>query len=487
MEGLITAFSGTSLTVNMTYVNGVASFSNWTITNSGAVGTSGYSGYSGAVGTSGFSGYSGISGYSGYSGYSGSGISGYSGSGISGYSGYSGSGISGYSGSGISGYSGFSGISGYSGFSGISGYSGFSGTPAGSTGQIQYNNAGSFGASANLFWDNTNKRLGIGTSSPSQVLQATTSGDTSALISTSSSTAGNSARVDLTTGVKSFALQNYNSDGTAGNSAFRLFDNTRTVEDWRVDNSGNFLVGTTSSPTGAGTTPAIVSVGAVYAGNGANGGFYTSTYGVNVPNNIWAFGNAANYGLKYFQGTAGSSTNGGGYADSIALPFGQTTSNASFFQFICNGSSLSALIQKNQPAFRASLTNSGDQTLTNTVLAFNVKTFDKSGNFDTGTYSFTAPVAGTYFFYVQTYGTSSAGAATMQNLFQVNGTNVSPANGDIYIGGSAGQINIAPIQTSMTINLSAGDTVRVYAGAYYSSAVYRIYTGASIFTGWLIG
>ena len=105
MEGLITAFTGTSLTVNMTYVNGGASFTNWTITASGAVGTSGYSGYSGysgatgATGTSGFSGYSGATGATGASGYSG-----YSGSGVSGYSGYSGSGLSGYS-----GYSGYSG------------------------------------------------------------------------------------------------------------------------------------------------------------------------------------------------------------------------------------------------------------------------------------------------------------------------------------------------------------------------------------------
>jgi len=44
--------------------------------------------------------------------------------------------------------------------------SGGGGTPAGSTTQIQYNNAGAFGASSNFVWDNTNTRLGIGTSSP---------------------------------------------------------------------------------------------------------------------------------------------------------------------------------------------------------------------------------------------------------------------------------------------------------------------------------
>jgi hypothetical protein len=38
-----------------------------------------------------------------------------------------------------------------------------SGTPAGSTGYVQFNNAGAFAADAGFFWDNTNKRLGIGT------------------------------------------------------------------------------------------------------------------------------------------------------------------------------------------------------------------------------------------------------------------------------------------------------------------------------------
>src|SRR5215471_6555890 len=34
--------------------------------------------------------------------------------------------------------------------------------PAGSTGQVQWNNAGVFGASANLTWDNVNISLGVG-------------------------------------------------------------------------------------------------------------------------------------------------------------------------------------------------------------------------------------------------------------------------------------------------------------------------------------
>ena len=43
---------------------------------------------------------------------------------------------------------------------------GGTGTPAGSSGYVQFNNSGSFGGNGSLFWDNTNKRLGIGTSTP---------------------------------------------------------------------------------------------------------------------------------------------------------------------------------------------------------------------------------------------------------------------------------------------------------------------------------
>lgn len=51
-----------------------------------------------------------------------------------------------------------------SGWSGIG--TGGSGTPGGANTQIQFNNAGTFDADSNLVWDNTNKRLGIGTTSP---------------------------------------------------------------------------------------------------------------------------------------------------------------------------------------------------------------------------------------------------------------------------------------------------------------------------------
>ena len=42
--------------------------------------------------------------------------------------------------------------------------------PAGSNGEIQFNDNGSFGADSNLYWDNTNKRLSIDNSAPTSDL-----------------------------------------------------------------------------------------------------------------------------------------------------------------------------------------------------------------------------------------------------------------------------------------------------------------------------
>ena len=47
---------------------------------------------------------------------------------------------------------------------------------AGTSGQIQFNDSSAFGADSNLFWDNTNKRLGVGTSSPATALEVAGSG-----------------------------------------------------------------------------------------------------------------------------------------------------------------------------------------------------------------------------------------------------------------------------------------------------------------------
>jgi hypothetical protein len=54
-------------------------------------------------------------------------------------------------------------------------YASVSAAPAGSTGNIQFNSAGSFGADSGLVWDNTNKRLGVGVASPLNALNVASS------------------------------------------------------------------------------------------------------------------------------------------------------------------------------------------------------------------------------------------------------------------------------------------------------------------------
>ena len=70
-------------------------------------------------------------------------------------------------------------------------------SPGGSTTQIQYNNGGAFGGSGNLTWDNSNSRLGIGTTAPQDPLSVVYSdtSHTNGLVLENTNTAGYSPAV----------------------------------------------------------------------------------------------------------------------------------------------------------------------------------------------------------------------------------------------------------------------------------------------------
>lgn len=148
------------------------------------------------------------------------------------------------------------------------------GTPGGSSGQVQFNNSGAFGGSANFFWDNTNARLGIGTSTPSAKLTVSQNPNTATGISLT----GASSNTSINTDYASLALQNTNTtnnnyntigfindqadfsagihgiytDHTAnaqsGAIAFATRNSGTYAERARIDSSGNLGLAT-SSPT----------------------------------------------------------------------------------------------------------------------------------------------------------------------------------------------------------------------------------------------
>ena len=112
---------------------------------------------------------------------------------------------------------------------------------AGSTGQVQFNNGGDLGASANFFWDNTNARLGIGSASPGYKLDLVNS--------------DNSAWTPNTTNP---AMEILNSNSLTNEFSGILFSGNDTTPTWggvkigavmSADYSADFVV----APRNAGT------------------------------------------------------------------------------------------------------------------------------------------------------------------------------------------------------------------------------------------
>ena len=74
-------------------------------------------------------------------------------------------------------------------------------TPAGTNSQIQFNNAGNFGGASNLYWDNSNSRLGLGTILPQEnmVIHSTAASGTSLTVSTTGLNSIQTANINLLT------------------------------------------------------------------------------------------------------------------------------------------------------------------------------------------------------------------------------------------------------------------------------------------------
>ena len=151
-------------------------------------------------------------------------------------------------------------------------------TPAGSTGQVQFNNAGALGASSNLFWDNTNSRLGIGTSNPTSTLQVN---GTTAVNGQFDVTNG-TANFRVTNDITSYVSLNYGSTRWMTYNASETYFQSSEFFAQGGSNfrfAGNGIFGTTSNLgarlgiRGSGSTSATTSLLVQNSGGVANATF----------------------------------------------------------------------------------------------------------------------------------------------------------------------------------------------------------------------
>ena len=146
------------------------------------------------------------------------------------------------------------------------------GTPAGSNGEIQYNNAGAFGASSNLVWDNSTSRLSIG--SPSSISSRLNIKGSGATNSTSSIRVTDSSNNELfrifdngevNTGNGTIAQINVNSGLTGTGKRLTITPTGTAVMELLLTPSGttgqSALYLTDASPSATGTNVMIIGRG----------------------------------------------------------------------------------------------------------------------------------------------------------------------------------------------------------------------------------
>jgi hypothetical protein len=170
-----------------------------------------------------------------------------------------------------------------------------------------------------------------------------------------------------------------------------------------------------------------------------------------------------------------------------ANTIGIATNSGSKWQVNSSG----AVTAPNQPAFFAGGTGGTVNYSVGSYVAFNtlLTTFagsNRNSGFNTGTYLYTAPIAGLYFFYTQLYlnpnstsnsftwwknGAQLSYADAANNVFMATNSSTTPSN--IILNGS------------VTLELAASDTVGIQVRTTFGTA--QVYMGHSSFFGYLIG
>jgi hypothetical protein len=181
-------------------------------------------------------------------------------------------------------------------------------------------------SSANLFWDNTNARLGVNTATPSSSLDVHSTSQ--AIIQANNTTLGNAFLSFLLQDVGKWQLGNVYD---AGNNYFRIRDQLNSLERFTIRNTGqiDFLgySSTLNTLTGiTGTTPSAV----------PNSGFtnnFTFNSGISTSASVNAIGLLVDNGLNY---SGANTINATSYNASglfrIGLTFGSAAASITYTQ-----------------------------------------------------------------------------------------------------------------------------------------------------------
>ncbi|GEM_PF-1371162 len=180
-------------------------------------------------------------------------------------------------------------------------------SPGGANTNVQFNNSGAFGGDSNFVWDNTNKRLGIGTSSPGKLLEIYNTASEKFWIN--GGTSQNGMTFCVAGGGKAWYLYSFN-------NGWAIYNNTDGNQPFTILNGGNIGVGQTSPVEKLDVNGAIRIGNAVATNNGTirwtgtdfegrkGGAWVSMTGGGSAPggantnvqfNNSGAFGGDSNF------------------------------------------------------------------------------------------------------------------------------------------------------------------------------------------------
>ena len=174
---------------------------------------------------------------------------------------------------GSQGAQGVAGATGAAGTNGATGATGSAGTAAGTNGMVQYNNTGAFAGDANLFWDNTNKYLGIGTTIPGKFLDINAgASSTSAARITSSGTDAAFALKNTGSGGRIYWMDAGSGTAGVGKGNFAIWDGTSNAARLVIDSTGNVGIGTTTPITTLAASKTLDVAGTIQAEGGINKG-----------------------------------------------------------------------------------------------------------------------------------------------------------------------------------------------------------------------